>query len=76
LVTALVSVVVGIGIYLAARAGECRPEEIDGLCGMGTFVGLVFGVASGLVIFVGMGIYFLSVTFKRRQAARQQAHRQ
>ena len=69
-VTALVSVAAGIGIYLAGKAGDCRPEEIDGQCGMSTFFGLVGGVGAGLVIFVGMGAYFVVVAIKRRRAKR------
>ena len=66
-VSALVSVAVGTGICLAAKAGDCKSGDIDGQCGMGTFFGSIFGVAAGLIIFVGMGIYFLNVAYKRRR---------
>jgi len=69
-VTALVSVAVGCGIYLAGKAGDCRPGEIDGQCGMGKYLGLAGGVGAGIVIFVGMGFHFLVVALKRRRARR------
>jgi len=70
-VTALVSLAVGLGITLASKAADCGPGQIDGQwCGTGTFVGIVFGVLAGLLIFVGMGIYFLLVARKRRRSGR------
>lgn len=71
LVTALVSVAVVIGVYLAGKAGDCKLAEIDGQCGLSTFVGFVGDVGSGLVIFLGMGMFFLVVALKRRRARRQ-----
>jgi hypothetical protein len=39
------------------KAGDCKPHEIDGQCGMSTFVGFVFGIFSGAVVLIGGGIY-------------------
>jgi hypothetical protein len=71
LVTAIVSLAVGFGIALASKAADCTPQEIDGQCGMGTFFGLIYGASAGLVIFVGMSVFFLVVAIQRRRSKGQ-----
>jgi hypothetical protein len=60
-----------VGIYLGGKAGDCKPRQIDGQCGMSTFFGLIYGIAAGVVIFVGMGIYFLRVAYERRTSSEE-----
>jgi len=66
--TTLLSFVVGFGIFLGGKAGDCKPGEIDGQCGLSTFVGLLYGVAAGLLIFLSSTICCLVIRHRRRKA--------
>ncbi len=44
-----------IAVHLG-KAGDCAPHEIDGQCGLSTFVGFLYGVAGALVILVTCGV--------------------
>jgi uncharacterized membrane protein YciS (DUF1049 family) len=52
--------------YLSGKAGDCKPQEIDGQCGMSTFVGFLFGAIAGAVIGV-WGIVVGALRLKRKQ---------
>ena len=45
--------------YLSGKAGDCQPGQIDGQCGLSTFVGIVYGVLGSLVILACASAYTL-----------------
>ena len=71
LLTLLLSVGIAVASYAFGKAGDCKPGEIDGQCGMSTFFGLLYGVGAGLTIFLSLSVYFLIVAYGRRRAATQ-----
>ncbi len=62
-----VSVFVVVGGYAIGRASDCRPGQIDGQCGLATFIWLLYGIAAGTLIFVGVTVYVIIAAFKRRR---------
>ena len=66
-VSFLISVSLPVGAYFVGKAGDCRPGEIDGQCGMSTFFSVLYGIASGLVIQVSMTVYVLIESYRRRK---------
>ena len=57
LIAILVSVcLLAIG-YLTGKAGDCRPGQIDGQCGLSTFVGIVYGALGSLVVLICASAY-------------------
>ena len=65
LLTTFLSIAVAFGFYLSGKYGDCGPTEIDGQCGMSSFVELWFGIVAGATIFVTMTVYFLIVARRR-----------
>jgi hypothetical protein len=45
-----VAVVFLIAAWFSGKAGDCKPQEVDGQCGLSTFAGLLFGVIGAVVI--------------------------
>jgi hypothetical protein len=68
LITSLLSVAIAVGGYAWGKTLDCKPGQIDGQCGLGTFVGLLYGAGAGLAIFLSMTVYFLVVAYRRRRA--------
>jgi hypothetical protein len=66
LLTTLFSVVVGTIFYVGGKLGDCGPKDIDGQCGMSSFVGLTFGILAGATIFIVMTFYFVIVARERK----------
>lgn len=62
------SVGVGFGIYENGKAGDCKPHEVDGQCGMSTFVGAIVGIGAGSVIFLVSSGYIAYCAFASRAA--------
>jgi hypothetical protein len=71
LLTLLLSVGIAVAFYDFGRAGDCKPGQIDGQCGLSTFLGLLYGVGAGLAIFLSVSVCFLIVAYRRRRAATQ-----
>ncbi len=69
-VSLILSLAVGFGFYESGRAGDCAPHEIDGQCGMSTFVGLLYGTFAGATILVSMTVYVCVTALKRRRTSR------
>jgi hypothetical protein len=73
----LVSISIGLAVawasYTAGVHGDCTPHEVDGQCGLSSFVGLVDGVIAGMVIVIAMTIYLLIVAHRRRLALNSSA---
>ena len=45
-------------------ASDCRPNQVDGQCGMSTAFGELFGIIAAVVIFVG-GMIGLSIMWAK-----------
>jgi hypothetical protein len=45
---------------------------VDGQCGLATFLGLLYGVGTGLALFLITTVYFLVVAYRRRKATGHQ----
>jgi hypothetical protein len=52
-----VSLLMPVAGYSLGRAGDCKPGQIDGQCGMSTFFMLIFGIFTGLLILVAVTAY-------------------
>ena len=63
-----VSVFAVMGGYFIGRLADCQPGQIDGQCGLTTFLYSLSGIAAGIVIFLCMTVYVLITVFKRRRA--------
>jgi hypothetical protein len=48
----LVASVFFFAAWFSGKAGDCKPHEVDGQCGLSTFAGLLFGVIGAMVIVV------------------------
>jgi hypothetical protein len=70
LITSMLSAIIAVGGYAWGKAGDCTPQQVDGQCGLSTFVGLVCGVGTGLVIFLISTVSFLVIAYRRRNASR------
>jgi hypothetical protein len=60
LITSMLSIAIAVGGYALGKAVDCKPGQIDGQCGLGTFLGLLYGVGAGLVLFLITTVYFWS----------------
>jgi hypothetical protein len=72
LITSMLSIAIAVGGYAWGKAVDCKPGQIDGQCGLGTFLGLLYGVGAGLAIFLITTVYFLVVAYRRRSATSHQ----
>jgi hypothetical protein len=79
LISALVAVAVSITIFIlsakSGKAGDCKPNEIDGQCGLSTFVGFIEGVIGAGVVLLGGGTYIVVILVRKRLEAKS-LHRQ
>lgn len=66
LIAAAVAVVIADRFYAAGKASDCRPGQIDGQCGLSTFLGAIYGGAAGLAI-LGTTIVCVAVIAYRRR---------
>jgi uncharacterized membrane protein len=57
----------------SGKAGDCKPHQIDGQCGLSTFLGFIYGTLSAAVILICGGIY-LTIA-KVRENAKIKAQR-
>jgi cation transporter-like permease len=71
LVALLISVLIPVGSYFIGKAGDCQPGQIDGQCGLSTFVSILYGLSSGAVILISITVYVLIAAYRRRQLERR-----
>lgn len=50
-------------LYWSGKASDCKPHQIDGQCGLSTFLGALYGIILVLVVNAGMGLLTLVLTF-------------
>jgi hypothetical protein len=79
MISALVTVAASITIFIfsanSGKAGDCKPNERDGQCGLSTFVGFVDGVIGAGVVLLGGGTYIVVILVRKRLEAKS-LHRQ
>jgi hypothetical protein len=79
LISALVTVAASITIFVlsakSGKAGDCKPNERDGQCGLSTFVGFVDAVIGAGVVLLGGGTYIV-ITLVRKRSEAKSLHRQ
>lgn len=66
ILTAFFSLVIGDRI---GKAGDCSPGQIDGQCGLSTFVGLLYGAIGGIVVLACATVYTVVYFYRRRKNA-------
>jgi hypothetical protein len=71
LITTMVGVATAVGGYVWGRAVDCKPGQIDGQCGLSTFIGLLYGVGIGLALFLISTVCVLIIAYRRRSVSRQ-----
>jgi hypothetical protein len=67
LFTLVVSVAIAVLSYQSGKASDCKPGQVDGQCGLSTFVGLIYGVGTGLAILGVVTICLIVVAYRRRR---------
>lgn len=55
--------------YLVGKAGDCKPGEVDGQCGMSTFVSFAYGVLGAIVIAVCFTAYLIISLYKQMETS-------
>jgi len=68
LVAIALSLVTGIAFCAWGKAGDCHPGEVDGQCGLSTFMGFMYGVAAALVILMGALLRTFFIVYERKRA--------
>jgi hypothetical protein len=51
------------------KAGDCKPGQIDGQCGLTTFVWFAYGVIGAVVIAVCCTAYLIIALLRQRKAS-------
>ena len=58
-----------LALAYVGRAGDCAPHEVDGQCGMSTFVGRLYGAVGAAVLVVGGHVLVAQHARARRRSA-------
>ena len=67
ILSCVLSLGIGYGIFASGKAGDCKPHEVDGQCGMSTFTGLIGGLGIGSMLFLVASACILYSAYKRRK---------
>ena len=62
-----ISLLMPVTGYWLGRASDCKPGQIDGLCGMGTFFMLWAGVYIGLFTLIVVSAYVVFLANRSRK---------
>ena len=65
----LISFTLPVVGYKIGKAGDCSPGQIDGQCGLSTFVWFAYGVIGAVVIAVCCTAYLIIALLKQRSAS-------
>jgi hypothetical protein len=68
----IVSVAVAFLSYQSGKASDCKPGQVDGQCGLSTFLGLVYGVGAGLAILLVVTVCLLVIAHRLRRTLNQE----
>ena len=63
----LISLVLPLIGSRIGKAGDCKPGEVDGQCGLGTFVGFAYGACGGVVIAACVTVYVAFALYQIRK---------
>ncbi len=67
--TVAVSVLAFTVCFLMGRASDCRPGQIDGQCGLATFMGMYVGAIVGMAILVIGTITLVVIAYRRKHSS-------
>lgn len=67
LITLAISCLMPVAGDLLGKAGDCKPDQVDGQCGMSTFIMLQYGVVIGLLIMITVTVYVILATLRYRK---------
>jgi hypothetical protein len=67
----LISIASFFPFYLEGIRGDCRPDQIDGQCGLSTFLGMLYGGGTSIAILIVGGIALAIVHVQKRKAGEQ-----
>jgi hypothetical protein len=52
--------------FLEGVAADCRPNQIDGQCGLSTFLGVLYGGGTSILLLIVGGIVLTLVHFRKK----------
>lgn len=61
--TSIASLAMAIALWRSGASADCKPGQIDGQCGLSTFIGILYGFLLVIAVNVVMGIVALVLTF-------------
>jgi len=67
LISLAISCLMPVAGDLLGKAGDCKPGQVDGQCGMSTFIMLEYGIAIGLLIMFAVSAYVIIATLRHRR---------
>jgi hypothetical protein len=67
LIAAAVAIVITDRFYAAGKAADCKPGQIDGQCGLSTFLGFLYGGAAGLAVLGVTTVCVVVIAYRRRR---------
>ena len=67
ILSCVLSLGIGYGIFASGKAADCKPHEVDGQCGLSTFTGLIDGLGIGSTLFLVASACILFSAYKRRK---------
>jgi hypothetical protein len=67
LISLAVSCLMPVAGDLLGKAGDCKQDQVDGQCGMSTFIMLEYGMVIGLLIMVAVSAYVILATLRCRK---------
>ena len=77
LISALITVAASTAVFVfflnSGKASDCKPNQSDGQCGLGTFIGIFDGVLGAGVILLAGCIYVVVLLLRKRSQAKSLA---
>jgi hypothetical protein len=58
-ISILIAFLLLVSGYQYGKAGDCRPGEIDGQCGLSTACGIIYGTLGSLLVILSAAVYSL-----------------
>lgn len=74
LVAAAIAIVITDRFYAAGKAADCKPGQIDGQCGLSTFLGFIYGGAAGLAVLGVTTVCIAVIAYRRRHPSTSQGN--
>lgn len=67
LVCVLISALIAYSGYRIGQSQDCAPNQIDGQCGLATFVFLIYGLAVAFIVLIVATISVVVLAHRRRK---------